>query len=97
MPRSPSREDQSLVLWSTAQNSEVCSMFQNITKTELNYTLSEHMHSSKATRVARFSLAMLKHIEIKACNMFHLLCIHIIYDHIYLTGFFFPRKSDRMI
>lgn len=45
----------------------------NIMKTTLSYSLSEHVHSSKATRIAGFSSAMLRHAEIKECNMFHLL------------------------
>lgn len=60
-------------------------------KTTLNYTLSEHVHSSKAARIAGFSSAMLRHAEIKVCNMFHLLYARNISPQRFDWGFF-PEK-----
>lgn len=47
--------------------------FKSIMETNLNYILSEHVCSSKVTRIAGFSSTMLRHTEIKVCSMFHLL------------------------
>lgn len=68
--------------------------FKSIMQTNLNYILSEHVCSSKVTRISRFTSAMLRHTEIKVCSKFHLLYTCNLSPQIF--DCFFSRKSARV-